>query len=246
MSHPNVEALDRMVLLLSNKLGENRLFVEVLDGSPANAFRATVAPKRVNEGWFDQAWYAQQTSRSPKDGTAYTLRNVRSGTYLQAGNKLADGSAELEMATIVPGPKGKIQSWYITNDGGFARIKNAKTGQVFELSETEDKKDARVVLRDNDFTNKEEQTWKYERVSRSADDIAAAMKASHHMPNEAIEYQQTDATYLNLPPEVRRQIWESTGLGSGNLVWRNQIFDCEIHGWRNAFAEAHVSTIRSH
>jgi len=121
MSHPNVEDLDRMVLLLSNKLDEKRLFIEVPNGNPANAVPAGVAVKRLDEGWFDQAWYAQQTSASAKDGTAYTLRNIRSGTYLQAGNKLADGSAELQMATIVSGPKGKIQSWYITNDGGFAR-----------------------------------------------------------------------------------------------------------------------------
>lgn len=113
------------------------------------------------------------------------------------------------------------------DDNNGSRIKNAKTGQVFELSETEDKTLARVILRDNDSANKEDQTWKYERVSRSADDIAAAMKASHHMPNEAIEYQKTDATYVNLPPQVRQQIWKSTGLGSGCLVWRNQIFDCD-------------------
>lgn len=74
----------------------------------------------------------------------------------------------------------------------------------------------------------ETQTWAYERVSRSAADIANAMKVNAHMPNEAIEYQGTDATYLNLPPTVNRKIWESTGLSRGSLIWRNQIFDCEL------------------
>jgi hypothetical protein len=54
------------------------------------------------------------------------------------------------------------------------------------------------------------------------------MKASSHMPNQGIEYQGTDACYLNLPPDVRQRIWKDTGLGSGPLVWRNQIFDCEF------------------
>jgi hypothetical protein len=33
MSHPNIEDLDRMVLLLSNKQGNDRLFIEVPNGS---------------------------------------------------------------------------------------------------------------------------------------------------------------------------------------------------------------------
>ncbi len=46
------------------------------------------------------------------------------------------------------------------------------------------------------------------------------------MPDQGIEYQSTDACYLNLPPNVRQRIWVDTGLGFGPLVWRNQIFDC--------------------
>ena len=53
------------------------------------------------------------------------------------------------------------------------------------------------------------------------------MKASRHMPNEAIEYQKLDATYVSLPPNVRKEIWKNTGLGSNSLVWREQIFDCD-------------------
>ena len=48
------------------------------------------------------------------------------------------------------------------------------------------------------------------------------------MPDQCVEYQGTDACYLNLPPDVRKSIWENTGLGSAPLVWRNQIFDCEF------------------
>ena len=54
------------------------------------------------------------------------------------------------------------------------------------------------------------------------------MKANSYVPNQAIEYQKTDACYFNLPPMVRQQIWKDTGLGSGPLTWRNQIFDCEF------------------
>jgi hypothetical protein len=85
-----------------------------------------------------------------------------------------------------------------------------------------------AVLRPNDSSNKESQTWKYERVSRAAKDITAAMKANGHIHNDLTEYQSTDATYITLPPEVRGLIWQSTGLGSESLVWRNQIFDCEV------------------
>ncbi len=41
--------------------------------------------------------------------------------YLQVGKRLPDGSAELEMTAKVTGPRGTGQTWYITNDGGFAR-----------------------------------------------------------------------------------------------------------------------------
>ena len=41
--------------------------------------------------------------------------------YLQVGKKLPDGSAEVEMTTKVDGPRGTGQTWYITNDSGFAR-----------------------------------------------------------------------------------------------------------------------------
>lgn len=34
MSHPDVEDLDKVVLLLSNKQGEERLFIEVPAGNP--------------------------------------------------------------------------------------------------------------------------------------------------------------------------------------------------------------------
>lgn len=77
------------------------------------------------------------------------------------------------------------------------------------------------------------------------------MRANDHMPNKAIEYQKTDACYLNLPRLVRQQIWESTGLGSGPLVWRNQVFDCEFcrcsgtPGCRNVFAEGPVIEVIS-
>jgi hypothetical protein len=86
-----------------------------------------------------------------------------------------------------------------------------------------------VILRANDPVNKETQTWEYERVSRAAQDIKAAMKANGHIANKLIEYQSTDATYITLPPLVREEIWNSIGLGSESLVWRNQIFDCNIH-----------------
>lgn len=114
-------------------------------GNPANSIAAGVAVKRLDVGWFDQAWFAvHYSSISTTHVTAYALRNVRSGSmclsvtslvylatylrcgtlaYLQAGKKLADGSVELEMTTRVPpeGPSGRSQTWYITNDGGFAR-----------------------------------------------------------------------------------------------------------------------------
>lgn len=98
--------------------------------------------KRLDAGWFNQAWYAEHRSTLSTDGTAYGLRNVRSGSmclsqaslfcfamylrgetlaYLQVGKKLPDGSAELEMTAKVTGPRVKGQTWYITNDGGFAR-----------------------------------------------------------------------------------------------------------------------------
>jgi len=38
------------------------------------------------------------------------------------------------------------------------------------------------------------------------------MKASSHMPNQGIEYQGTDACYLNLPPDVRQTIGTSIGI----------------------------------
>jgi len=83
-----------------------------------------------------------------------------------------------------------------------------------------------VILRKDDPENKTTQAWKYERVSRAAQDITAAMKANGHIENGLFEYQNTDATYITLPPKVRDEIWKSTGLGSDSLVWRNQIFDC--------------------
>ena len=84
----------------------------------------------------------------------------------------------------------------------------------------------RAILRKDDPDNKTTQAWKYERVSRAAQDITAAMKANGHIENGLFEYQNTDATYITLPPKVRDEIWKSTGLGSDSLVWRNQIFDC--------------------
>lgn len=87
--------------------------------------------KRLDAGWFDQAWFAEFRSQSSTDGTAYGLRNVRSGSmclsqaslfcfamylrcgtlaYLQVGKKLPDGSAELEMTTKVTGPSGTGQT----------------------------------------------------------------------------------------------------------------------------------------
>jgi len=231
MSHPDVEALHRVVLVLSNDEHGVRMFIEVPDGSTKVSVAAGVASKRQDVGWFDQAWLAEQSfdqKKEGKDTLPYTLRNIRSGTYLQAGTKLADGTTELEMAARNTSPKFmKSQAWYITNDGGFARIKNVRTGQVIELSQTLDGTTARITLKDNDPTNQGTQTWAYERVSRSAADISSAMRDNAHMPNKGIEYQGTDATYLNLPPLVLEQVWRSTGLGSGSLVWRNQIFDCD-------------------
>jgi hypothetical protein len=88
---------------------------------------------------------------------------------------------------------------------------------------------ARLILRDNDPANKETQTWAYERVSRAAQDVTAMMKANGHIRNELIEYQSTDACYITLPPEVRKKIWKSTGLSSGRLFHRKEIFDCRFH-----------------
>jgi hypothetical protein len=82
-----------------------------------------------------------------------------------------------------------------------------------------------VVLRKNDPANKGTQTWKYERVSRADHDIKAAMKANGHIRSELNQYLSTDACYITLPPLVRGEIWKSTGLGSGHLSWRKQIFD---------------------
>ncbi|KAM5341872.1 hypothetical protein ACJ41O_014903 [Fusarium nematophilum] len=53
------------------------------------------------------------------------------------------------------------------------------------------------------------------------------MKANGHLHCELIEYQSTDATYLTLPPDIRDEIWETTGLGKDPLKWRKQIFDCD-------------------
>jgi hypothetical protein len=66
------------------------------------------------------------------------------------------------------------------------------------------------------------------------------MKENGNIENELTEYQSTDATYITLPPLVREEIWKSTGLGSGSLVWRNQIFDCNTH---NALETAFTSLI---
>lgn len=43
MSHPNVEALHRVVLVFSNKPGENRLFIEVPKGMYALVLSAQPA-----------------------------------------------------------------------------------------------------------------------------------------------------------------------------------------------------------
>ncbi|KAL2672771.1 hypothetical protein Neosp_013487 [[Neocosmospora] mangrovei] len=215
-----------MVLLFSSKQQPNYLYLEVSQDASGPGASATIGPERSDVGWFDQAWYAEMSAQSAdKKSTAYTLRNIRTGEFLQVGKQLPDGSMELTMAPKHQGPARKThnaQIWDITDDDGITSL---ATKQALELVGPDATGSWRACLRDNDPTNNEGQTWRYMRVSRSARDVTDAMTANGHLQCKLIEYQSTDATYLTLPPDVRDEIWETTGLGKDPLKWRKQIFD---------------------
>ncbi|KAJ7277708.1 hypothetical protein C8J57DRAFT_1503553 [Mycena rebaudengoi] len=102
------------------------------------------------------------------------------------------------------------------------RLQNVASGTFLDLPSQGD--GTRVHTWSHVTTNLN-QMWNLVRVSRSANEVHSSLMKDPHVDTGAYKNYLVDGIYINVPKNLRDQIW--TGSGLREAKWRDSIFDCD-------------------
>ncbi|THH26414.1 hypothetical protein EUX98_g7776 [Antrodiella citrinella] len=163
---------------------------------------------------YHQLWFVQAVSDAsvPPYDTQYTIRNLRSGTYMD----LANTTPYANGATLIGRARGGAsQHWFIRPDqAGTMRICNCVTETYIDLNEGISSKGA--VISGWDWVGygqpRYNQLWNFERVSTSSKEIRQRLEDFPSICKE-LQVLRPDGIYLIVPPAIIQNIHSQNGLG---------------------------------
>jgi len=156
----------------------------------------------------------------------YTLRNIKSGTYLDlAGGNANDGSRIVGWEHT----NTYNQRWIIRKDGeGMYRIQNLASHTFVDLHNGESANGTQITAWAGSWDSQGPDTfhkqWVFERVSLAGTEIHTLLKAHPNIEQDFKSY-QVDGEYMILPQGIWKAIWDSSTLPSRK--WRKELFDCD-------------------
>ncbi|KAE9400009.1 hypothetical protein BT96DRAFT_993465 [Gymnopus androsaceus JB14] len=180
---------------------------------------------------LNQLWLVQKIEGATN---VYSLRNLRSGTYmdmsLDSGSESANGN--LVYGYEAGGTQGATphenQQWEAIKDGVFYKLRNVSGGTFLELPNGNDQNGTRIhTWGAASYGNRANQLWGFERRSRSAEEIRTALDNTRHKSTDFKSY-PVDEIYFVLDKAFHTQIRDAN---LKSFVLRSQIFDCDDFAW---------------
>ncbi|KAH9482059.1 hypothetical protein JR316_0004154 [Psilocybe cubensis] len=202
------------------QVNDNNVALDLLGGNSENGTQCQLWEDSTTKDVFNQQWIIQEVPGQP--GT-YTLRNLRSGTYLDLDNASKQNGAKIQgWANVVGTSYAKDQQWKFIANGPYFKIQNVGSQTFIDIFEKNYTPGTKVHGWQPYPT--ESQDWVIHRVSRTADEIKAILYKNPHIPPTCQTYLQ-DGLYVMVPKGARDEIYAKSGLKT--TKWRNQIFDCD-------------------
>lgn len=194
----------------------NNLRLELGDGDTRNGTQAQGWHEMTDISFYNQQWLVEDTG----DHVNWTLRNLRSGTYLDLSNGGSDNGTKLQGWGGVDNDNRK---WTISQLGPYWAIRNKGTQTAVDLADGGKNDGTRVwgwqyIPNDN-------QKWLFKRMTRTPQEIQALLGANVRVGRVEFPHYQ-DMNYLVLPLNLQNIIYNDSGI-KRNFRWRPEIFDCD-------------------
>ncbi|KAH9482062.1 hypothetical protein JR316_0004157 [Psilocybe cubensis] len=170
---------------------------------------------------LNQRWLVKEVDGHPG---IYTLRNIRTGTYLDLNEGSSKNGTKVQgWASLAGTPHAQNSQWRIIASGNHFKIQNVASKTYLDLAGKKHIPGTQVVGWQIDSTPT--QDWVFRRVSRTGTEIKALLASNKSVDNNVESYLK-EGIYIVLPKSVRDDILHRSGLGS-SLKWRKEIFDSD-------------------
>ncbi|KAI0293576.1 hypothetical protein BC826DRAFT_1014885 [Russula brevipes] len=154
---------------------------------------------------FNQLWLIEQVPNQ----VYYTVRNVRSDTYMDLRGGLAVNGTDVRGWE---GNDSAAQHWYIDGDDqGGHTIKNRASGMVLDLRGGQPANGTAIKCHSHHGRNN--QIWYLRCHSRAPGEVDSLLRASQHIGMNFNRY-VGDTLYVTLPIGVVNLIWAKKGIVS--------------------------------
>ncbi|PPQ74703.1 LOW QUALITY PROTEIN: hypothetical protein CVT25_007632 [Psilocybe cyanescens] len=236
--------------------GDTNVVLDIYQGRRANGTPSHIWAETDTQDIFNQQWLLKEVDGKPD---VYTLRNLRTGTYLDLSNGSSANGTQVQGWSSAEGSAyASNQQWKITTDGTYYRLQNVSGKTYLDLLGNATTNGTKVHGWAK--ANVETQDWLLRRVSRTGTEIRAILAKNPYIGKDFKSYLQDGLydflsftnsclryTYLLvvLPKTVRDSVYNGTGLRT--TTWRPDIFDCddfafvskgEVARWGNSFLGA--------
>ncbi|KIO17421.1 hypothetical protein M407DRAFT_32914 [Tulasnella calospora MUT 4182] len=209
-----IQAIPEGLYTLTNK--KIRKLLVVHNGDIRSGTACIGWPRITGSSLDFQLWALKHASA---DGS-YTLMSLRAGTYidLQAG-KTANRAPVIAHSYASSEPSRLNQEWRISEEvPGYYTLRCARTETFLEMDDESTEK-WRKIYCSNASQERDSQLWSLDRVSRTSLEIKEVMgKWKPDLLNRLFQpYGDNDefyfeSRYIVLPYELRKPIWNETGL----------------------------------
>jgi hypothetical protein len=157
----------------------------------------------------------------------YTLRNLRSGMYLDLNHGSSHDGTKIQGWNKARSADTQThQQWKIIRVGEYYRLQNVASGTYMDLDCGDSTPGTKI--QGWQYYNTVNQEWRLVRVSRTGHEINTIAECNRHIGTHFKNY-HADRVYIVLRKSVRDYIYQRTGLNK--IHQRPELFDCHDYAF---------------